>query len=56
MTILLMHTVAHSTMPSFMPKTNNQSPKKILSLALSQKWQNSDFQSKFSMHKISESF
>ena len=35
MTTLLMHTVAHSTKPSFMPKTNNQPPKKFLSLALS---------------------
>ena len=32
MTILLTHTVAHST---FTPKTNNQPPKKFLSLALS---------------------
>ena len=52
MTALLTNTVAHSTKPSFMPKTNNQSPKKFLSLALScQKWQNSDFQSQFSMSK-----
>ena len=35
MTTLLTHTVAHSTKPSFMPKTNNQPPKKFLSLALS---------------------
>ena len=35
MTKLLTHTVAHSTKPSFMPKTNNQPPKKFLSLALS---------------------
>ena len=35
MTTLLTHTVAHSTRPSFMPKTNNQLPKKVLSLALS---------------------
>ena len=35
MTTLLSHTVAHSTKPSFMPKTNNQPPKKFLSLALS---------------------
>ena len=33
MTTLLMHTVANSTQPSFMPKTNNQPPKKFLSLA-----------------------
>ena len=35
MTTLLTHTVAHSTKPSFMPKTNNQSIEKFLSLALS---------------------
>ena len=35
MTTLLTHTVAHSTKPSFMSKTNNQPPKKFLSLALS---------------------
>ena len=35
MTTLLTHTVAHSTKPSFMPKTNNQPLKKSLSLALS---------------------
>ena len=35
MSTLLTHTVAHSTKPSFMPKTNNQPPKKFLSLALS---------------------
>ena len=35
MTTLLTHTVAHSTKPSFMPKINNQSPKKFLSLMLS---------------------
>ena len=35
MTSLLMHTVAHSTKPSFRPKTNNQPLKKFLSLALS---------------------
>ena len=33
MTTLLTHTVAHSTKSSFMPKTNNQLPKKFLSLA-----------------------
>ena len=52
----LTHTVAHSTKPSFMPKTNNQPAKKFLSLALSwasyQKWQNSDYQSQFSMSNI----
>ena len=31
MTQLLTHTVAHSTMPSFRPKTNNQPTKKFLS-------------------------
>ena len=35
MTTLLMHTVAHSTTPSFRPKTNNQPLKKFLSLPLS---------------------
>ena len=29
MTTLLTHTVAHSTKPSFRPKTNNQPPKKL---------------------------
>ena len=29
MTTLLTHTVAHSTKPSFMPKTNNQPLKKL---------------------------
>ena len=35
MTSLLTHTVAHSTRPSFRPKTNNQPIKKFLSLAVS---------------------
>ena len=35
MTSLLMHTVAHSTRPSFMAKANNQPLKKFLSLAVS---------------------
>ena len=35
MTSLLTHTVAHSTKPSFRPKTNNQPLKKFLSLAVS---------------------
>ena len=35
MTSLLMHTVAHSTEPSFRPKINNQPLKKLLSLAFS---------------------
>ena len=34
MTQLLLHTVAHSTRPSFRPKTNNQPTKKFLSLAV----------------------
>jgi hypothetical protein len=33
MTTLLTHTVAHSTKPFFMPKTNNHPPKKFLSLS-----------------------
>ena len=33
MTQLLKYTVAYSTRPSFRPKTNNQPPKKFLSLA-----------------------
>ena len=55
MTTLLTHTVAYSTKPSFMPKTNNSPLKNFKSCAqLSkscQKWQNSDFQSQFSMSK-----
>ena len=35
MTQLLTHSVAHSTKPSSRPKTNNQSIKKFLSLAVS---------------------
>ena len=35
MTTLLTHTVAHSSKPSFRPKTNNQSLKKFLSFVLS---------------------
>ena len=35
MTSLLTHTVAHSTRPSFRPKTNNQPLKKFLSLKVS---------------------
>ena len=35
MTSLLMHTVAHSTRPSFRPKTNNQPLKKFLGLVFS---------------------
>ena len=56
MTQLLTYTVAHSTRPSFRPKTNNQPTKKFLSLAghLSKSHenvQNSDFQCQFSMSK-----
>ena len=35
MTSLLMHTIAHSTSPSFRPKINNQPLKKFLSLVVS---------------------
>ena len=35
MTSLLTHTVAHSTRPSFIPKANNKSLKKFLSLVVS---------------------
>ena len=57
MTTLLTHTVAHSTKPSFMPKTNNQSHKSCAPLSKSwQKWQNSDFQSQFSMSKNIQNF
>ena len=54
MTSLLTHTVAHSTRPSIRLKTNNQPLKKFLSQLSKnrQKWQNSDFQSQFSMSKI----
>ena len=54
MTSLLTHTVAHSTRPYYRPKINNQSLKKSCGqLSKScQKWQNSDFQSQFSMSKI----
>ena len=51
MTTLLTHTFAHSTKPSFMPQNNNQLPKKFLRSVEPKlsKWQNSDFQSQFSM-------
>ena len=54
---LLMHTVAHSTRPSFRLKINSQPIKKVFKSCVqlsksSQKWQNSDFQSQFSMSKI----
>ena len=54
MTSLLTHTVAHSTRPSFRPKTNNQPVFKSC-CQLSKKCkqlQNSDFQSQFSMSKM----
>ena len=61
MTTLLTNTVAHSTKPSFMPKTDNQPPKKFLSLALS--WAKVvkngkilTFKVNFLCQKISESF
>ena len=53
MTTLLTHTVAHSTKPSFRPKTNNQPLKKSFAQLskICQKWPNSDFQSQFSMSR-----
>ena len=61
MTQLWKHTVAHSTMPSFRPKANNQPIKKFFSIATT--WvnvvkmcKNSDFQSQFSMSKMIRSF
>ena len=66
MTSLLTHIVEHSTRPFFMLEANNQLLKKFLSLAVRcrsgqmskscQKWQNSDFQSQFSMSKIIQIF
>ena len=60
MTSLLTHTFPHSTRPSFMPKINNQLLKKFNSCGqLSKsflKWQNSDFQSQFSVSKINRIF
>ena len=61
MTSLLMHTVAHSTKPSFMPKTNNQPHKNVLSLALSctkvvKNGKILTFKVNFLCQKISESF
>ena len=54
MTSLLTHTVAHFTRPSFRPTINNLIFfKSFGQLSKScQKWQNSDFQSQFSMPKI----
>ena len=61
MTTLLTHTVAHSTKPFSRPKTNNQPPKKFLSLSLS--WTKVvkngkilTFKVNFLSQKISESF
>ena len=61
MTTLLTHTVAHSTKPSFMPRTNNQPPKKFLSLALScakvvKNGKILTFKVNFLCQKLSESF
>ena len=61
MTTLLTHTVAHSTKCSFMPKTNNQPPKNVLSLALSctkvvKNGKILTFKVNFLCQKISESF
>ena len=61
MTTLLTHTVAHSTRPSFMPKTNNQPPKKFFSLALSctkvvKNGKILTFKVNFLCQKISQSF
>ena len=61
MTTLLIHTIAHSTKSSFMPKTNNQPPKKFLSLALSREKVVKNgkiltFKVNFLCQKISESF
>ena len=61
MTTLLTHNFAHSTKPSFRPKTNNQPPKKFLSLALScakdvKNGKILTFKVNFLCQKISESF
>ena len=58
MTTLLTHTVAHSTKPSFMPRTNNQPPKKFLSLALKVVKNGNilTFKVNFLCQKITESF
>ena len=61
MTQLLMLSVAHSTKPSFSPKTNNQPLKKFLSLALSstkvvKNGKILTFKVNFLCQKISESF
>jgi hypothetical protein len=61
MTSLLTHTVAHSTMPSFRLKTNNQPLKKLLSLAVSwvkvvKNGKILTFKVNFLCQKLSESF
>ena len=61
MTSLLMHTIAHSTRPSFRPKTNNQLLKKFLSLAVSwvkvvKNGKILTFKVNFLCQKLSESF
>ena len=61
MTSLLIHTVPHSTRPSFKPKTNNQLIKKFLSLAVScvkvvKKCKFLTFKVNFLCQKLSESF
>ena len=61
MTSLLTHTVAHSTRPSFRPKTNNRPLKKFLSLAVSwvkvvKNGQILTFKVNFLCQKLSESF
>ena len=61
MTSLLTHTVAHSTRPSFRPKTNNQPLKKFLSLAVSwvkvvKNCKILTFKFNFLCQKLSESF
>ena len=61
MTTLLTHTVAHSTKPSFRPKTNNQPLKKFLNLALSwgkvvKNGKILTFKLNFLCQKLSESF
>ena len=61
MTSLLMHTVAHSTRPSFRLKTNNQLLKKFSSLAVSwvkvaKNGKTLAFKVNFLCQKLSESF
>ena len=60
MTSLLMHTVAHSTRPSYRPKINNQLLKKFLSLVCSlvkvKNWKILTFKVNFRCQKLSKSF